>query len=238
MVNVDLKGQLKILYRVWDNDRAIRRRPEQNHKAEPLYIFQEADKSDFAKRNGDYGKTWAEKVKGKWNAMPSLREVFVGMKLWFVALTEANLVGRTVNQKRRIIKRAKEDIDQLLSTVKITPEQWDQPLHSGPSDLDLHNPYGAAACWILSVYSMEFGTPPFYSALNKAAREMDTTQLDHLGPFANALYLVCRGAENYKEKEDKIPTGSSFSDVDDNLSGSFLLWRGAQMQQQWLDPFL
>ena len=109
---VDLKGQLKILYRVCDNDRAIRRRPEQNHKAEPLYIFQEADKSDFAKRNGDYGCTWAEKVKGDKYALPSLREVFVGMKLWFVALTEAKLVGRTVNQKRRIIKRAKEDIDQ------------------------------------------------------------------------------------------------------------------------------
>ena len=189
MVNVDPKGQLKILYRVWDNDRAIRRRPEQNHKAEPLYIFQEADKSDFAKRTGDYGYTWAEKVKGDEDALPSLREVFVGMKLWFVALTEANLVGRTVNQKRRIIKRAKEDIDQLLSTVKITPEQWDQPLKEyGYDDLDLSNPYGAAACWILSVYSMEFGNPPFYSALNKACRDMDKTQLDHLGPFAKALF--------------------------------------------------
>ena len=85
---------------------------------------------------------------------------------------------------------------------------------------------------------MEFGTPPFYSALNKAAREMDMTQLDHLGPFANALYWVCLSAENNKEKKDKIPTGESFSRVFGNLSGCFLLWRGAQMKQEWLDPFL
>ena len=93
MVNVDPKGQLKILYRVWDNDRAIRRRPEQNHKAEPLYIFQEADKSDFAKRRGDYGLTWAEKVKGDKDAMPSLREVFVGLELWLISQKEAQMEG-------------------------------------------------------------------------------------------------------------------------------------------------
>ena len=64
MVNVDKKGQLKVLFREQAVDRATRRRPDQNHKAETLFIFQEKDKSDFAKRRCDYGKTWAERVKG------------------------------------------------------------------------------------------------------------------------------------------------------------------------------
>ena len=85
MVNVDKKGQLKVLFRERAVDRATRRRPDQNHKAEALFILQEKDNQDFAKRWGDYGYTWAERVKGDEDAMPSLQEVFEGVEVWFIA---------------------------------------------------------------------------------------------------------------------------------------------------------
>ena len=138
-----------------------------------------------------------------------------------------------MNQKMIMIKQAKKDIQEFLATVKITPAQWNEPLNwGGNDDLDLSNPYGAVACWVLSVYSMELGNPPFYAEFNKTCRDMDTTRLKQFGPFAYALLLVCARAERKKKMEDMIPTGESFGGAVDNLSGCFLLWRGAQMQQQ------
>ena len=104
--------------------------------------------------------------------------------------------------------------------------------------MDLLNPYSPVVCFILSVYSMELGSPPFYAEFNKACYDLDTSRIEQFGPFALVLYLICCEAESRKKKEDMIPTGKSFGGSDKNLSGCYLLWRGAQMQQQWLDPFL
>lgn len=85
---------------------------------------------------------------------------------------------------------------------------------------------------------MEFGSPPLYAELNRVCRDMDLRYLSELGPYAMALFKVCEGAENRKNEEEKIATGMSFSKISYNLSGCFLLWRGAQMKQEWIDPFI
>ena len=78
---------------------------------------------------------------------------------------------------------------------------------------------------------MELGSPPLYMELNRAAREMDKTKLNQLGPFALALGLVCWGAEENKKKEDKIVPGK---DIGGLLAGCFLLFRGTAMKQDWI----
>ena len=104
--------------------------------------------------------------------------------------------------------------------------------------MDIHNPYGAVACWVLQLYSMELGSPPLYMELNRASREIDQTLLPLLGPFAFALGCVCSGAEEFKKKEDKIIPGIEIGGVEENLAGCFLLWRGVAMKQEWIQPYV
>ena len=62
-------------------------------------------------------------------------------------------------------------------------------------ELDLSDPYSKVTCFILFLYSMELGSPPLYSELNKVCRMMDLKNLDTLGPFARCLDVIIEGAE-------------------------------------------
>lgn len=74
---------------------------------------------------------------------------------------------------------------------------------------------------------MELGTPALYSEANRVAREMDETHLKTLGPFLNALFHVISFAEKERPADDKIATGSVLNKkIENNMGGSFLLWRG------------
>ena len=61
------------------------------------------------------------------------------------------------------------------------------------------DPYHPATMLILTLYSME---PPFYSDLNNACRDMDTTKLKTLGPFAKAIFGVLLGGKASDLKRD------------------------------------
>ena len=62
-------------------------------------------------------------------------------------------------------------MEVFLNKISLDKSQWDKPLeYNSKSDLALYNPYGAVACWVLYLYSMELGSPPLYSELNRAAR--------------------------------------------------------------------
>lgn len=81
---------------------------------------------------------------------------------------------RSKNEKIRIIKKNKNDIQDLLNKVSIDKKLWDQPMGIiGTTDNDLGNPYGASACFILQIYSMELGSPPFYAEFNRVCRNQD-----------------------------------------------------------------
>ena len=98
-------------------------------------------------------------------------------------------------------------------------------------ELGLHNPYSRVTCFILYLYSLEFGDPPLYSELNRVARTMDSSQLETLGPIARALSEITWGAESLRDEDDRIMTGEQILEVkggiDMNIAGAFLLWRGA-----------
>ena len=75
-------------------------------------------------------------------------------------------------------------------------------------ELNLADPYSKVTCFVLYLYSLEFGTPPLYAELNRVCRQMDTTQLRNLGPIAKVLAVITNSAERDREG-DKIENGKS-----------------------------
>ena len=84
---------------------------------------------------------------------------------------------------------------------------------------------------------MEIGSPQLYAEVNRVARVMDKTFLKELGPFMHALGRVTERAEYGKSKDDKAIRGFLMGKVDFNMAGSFMLFRGAPMQADWVKPY-
>ena len=91
---------------------------------------------------------------------------------------------------------------------------------------------------ILYLYSMELGSPQLYADANRAARDMDLTFLRELGPFINALGYITLASEDKKKLTDKVTPGMNLSEVEHNMAGAFLLFRGAPMKDEWILPYL
>lgn len=115
-------------------------------------------------------------------------------------------------QVKRIIAKEKKVYNELIKNSGIV--KTDKPFHStdfGKKDyndeLNLYNPYSAISCFIVYLYSMEFGDPPFYAELNTAVRKMDMTKLEMFGPFLQSLFDITYCAENNRDPDDQIQTG-------------------------------
>ena len=108
-------------------------------------------------------------------------------------------------------------------------------------ELGLSNPYSCITCFILYMYSLEFGDPPLYSEINRVSRTMDRQYLEMLGPIAKAMSQITWDGERNREETDKIETGEKILDrmegVEFNIAGTFLLWRGVQMKEEWIQPY-
>ena len=87
------------------------------------------------------------------------------------------------------------------------------------------------------LYSMEIGSPQLYAEVNRVARDQDKTYLKELGPFLKALGRVTWSAESSKLKSDKVASGENLGGEVFNLAGSFILFRGAPMRDEWLKPY-
>lgn len=82
--------------------------------------------------------------------------------------------------------------------------------------------------------------PPFYADLNNACRDMDQTKLKTLGPFAAAISGVLGvGYESDRKRDDGIERGMTFSKTDPlgEMCRSFLLFRGALMNKEWIEDW-
>ena len=118
----------------------------------------------------------------------------------------------------------------MLSRVIVANPNEPMRKEKKDDDYSLHNPYSSVTCFILYLYSMEFGDPPLYAELNRVARNMDKEYVDMLGPFSRALNEVTWQAEDNRRDDDKIENGQikkRTAGVPFNLSGMFLLFRGA-----------
>ena len=87
----------------------------------------------------------------------------------------------------------------------------------------------------MQLYTMEIGTPPFYSALNRAIREKDPSQLKNLGPAAQVYNKILSTTEKYRSEQDKVPNGQDAMLKDGglmyNMHGIYLLMRGVNMTE-------
>ena len=88
------------------------------------------------------------------------------------------------------------------------------------------------------LYSMELGSPQLYADANRAARDMELTYLSELGPYLKALAQITRRSENFKNQVDKVTSGKELGGIVRNISGSFMLFRGATMKNEWIYPYI
>lgn len=72
---------------------------------------------------------------------------------------------------------------------------------------------------------MELGSPPFYAEANRVAKDDDQKYLKEFGPYLKALTEVIQWGEMNKQKCDRIMTGKMIGEVEDNMTGVFLLWK-------------
>ena len=66
---------------------------------------------------------------------------------------------------------------------------------------------------------------------------MDLNYVKELGPFLQALGRITLSSERNKELNDRVVPGNEFGGVDYNMAGSFLLFRGAPMMNDWIAPY-
>lgn len=132
--------------------------------------------------------------------------------------------------RMKVIKSSRGDFEKIFKLVNIA--NWNAPLNGDKDDFELSvtNPYSKISCLLTQLYSMEIGSPTFYSEVNKAARDMDRSKLSQFGPFVQALGCITYCGEFNKQPNDKIPTGKMIGGANWNFAGSFLLWRGCKMQ--------
>lgn len=140
-------------------------------------------------------------------------------------------------------KKAKKTFNDLMEGAQIPADKTAEPLHAYDMDeyLDLANPYSRIACFILYLYSLEFGDPPLYAEVNKAARTNDQSKVETLGPFQRALISITSQAEKARDPSDRIKNGQYIFEneggVEKNLGGIFLLFRGMQMKDEWIKNY-
>lgn len=118
----------------------------------------------------------------------------------------------------------------LVSKVNISRTDIPMTPDEDP-EIGLHNPYSKVSCFVLYIYSMEFGDPPLYAEANNAARDMRYELIPYLGPYIKVLGEISARAEAGRDDDDKIKTGKYLEQqeggVANNIGEIFLLWRGA-----------
>lgn len=89
----------------------------------------------------------------------------------------------------KVIRRTRKTYEEIFDSINFA--DWDKPIEfSDDSELGVTNPYSKISCLVVHLYSMELGTPPLYSEVNRVAREMDFTLLKELGPFLQVMSFI------------------------------------------------
>ena len=164
-----------------------------------------------------------------------------GILEWLVEQNVRGHKGKSRQATMKIIKSCKNTIRDFVARIDIKYRNDEMSWENDDPELGLRNPYSKVTCFILYLYSLEMGSPPLYSEANRVARDMDLTHLRTLGPYLRALSLITASAEAERQPDDLITTGKMHADISAghgfNLSGVFLLYRGAPMRDKWIEPY-
>lgn len=203
----------------------------------------------FAEESGAYGFKWAEKFKGHRDKMPNFEEVMDGVFKWFTNQMNREIKDKDKQEQAKIIHSHKKTYNHLISQANIYDPKKALGAYYGDDkdpkrfedELNLYYPYSQITCFCLYLYSMEFGDPPLYAELNRVCRDMDDSLLETLGPFAKCISLITYCCEHKRSEDDKILTGKILKLRGEgrmgNIAGIFLLFRGAGMKEEWIQPY-
>lgn len=249
-------NKTKLLKKAKSNNRFDRPRPEASDKASAAnFVIQTKPKDgdskgkSFAEESGAYGFKWAATFKNDRDKFPSFDEMMTSIFKWFTNQMEAEIKGQSERKKVETIMTHKKTFNHLMSLANIyDPNKpllgfygHDKDPEKFKDELNLCNPYSQITCFCLYLYSMEFGSPPLYAELNRVCREMDMSLLEVLGPYAKALSWITLCCEHKRNEDDKILTGKILKLKGEgsmgNIAGIFLLFRGAAMKQEWVEPY-
>ena len=108
-------------------------------------------------------------------------------------------------------------------------------------DLGLSNPYSRISCFVLYLYTLEYGEPSLAQDLSRVARTKDDTMIRSLGPYAQALRKITSEAEAHRDADDKIESGTiiqqKLNGVDWNIAGAFFLWKGTFLSEDTIRSY-
>lgn len=139
--------------------------------------------------------------------------------------------GKSKQEQEVVYKLNKKTFNEFTKSVNFSDPNKPFNIDDNDDEYGLFNPYSKATAVVLQLYSMEFGAPPLYAALNTACRDVDTSKMPQLGGYAQCLTMITAAAEKRRKESDKIRTGDeikkSVGGGDFNMAGSFLLYRGA-----------
>ena len=115
--------------------------------------------------------------------------------------------NKPLQQQMVMIQKTKANFKKLADAINIQNKKNPMTFNKNDYELGLYCPYSKVTCFIIYLYSMEIGSPPLYSEMNRVARDMDLTLLQYLGPILRAISKITWGAEEYRDSKDKIKTG-------------------------------
>jgi len=134
---------------------------------------------------GEYGNLWAETYKNDEWALPSMKEVVMGIYIHHMVTVEWTF--KDLKEKDLDIGLYRNSMKKAFNKLLLCLDMGEEDINN-PLTLEiLNDPNSPQVQLILTLYSME---PPFYQDLNNACRTLDPTKLETLGPFASAIYWV------------------------------------------------
>jgi len=159
----------------------------------------------------------------------------MGLYSHLMAEVEERLLFIKANLPPERLQLLKNNMRKVFNLMLLSLDMPDSDITKPMTREVFRNPHSPEVLLILNLYSME---PPFYAALNKAMRDLDMDKLKTLGPFARAIYMVLLyGDDSDKGRDDAIERGEDFQMTDSlgYFCRSFLLFRGALMNNEWVD---
>jgi len=187
--------------------------------------------------SGAFGKLWAIAEKGAKNnsdayyIYPSILEVLTGLYIFHCeqVATKMEVVADAI---LNFYKESQTRQFNFLLASSIL-ENINQPL----TEEVFKDPYSPEVQLILYLYSME---PHFYTDLEVACQNMDTSKLKSLGPYAKALFGVLEhGWQSDRKREDALEIGCTLEDSDPvfEYARCFLLFKGALVDEDDIEDW-
>lgn len=180
-----MKGEEKDLIRSSDTDMYHRIRPQMHYKntgyEQFTFTLPTQDPNDMSQEL--YALVWCREIKydKTGSVFPSINEMLDGLLFWICnqERTKLHAVKDTCAQDQHdtdmsqaSYKGYKEVMDGVKNMFQFTKSGTSLNLR-GQDENSLDDPYSKATNLIIYLFSLEFGSPPLYSEVNRVCRHKD-----------------------------------------------------------------